>query len=111
MSKFAIQFNEIAKTNQAVLDKFAKDFAYDPTYALSWSNSVFQAAARVKVAKELATAFENPDVDVVRARAYLTDRVLNRARYPAQSTSPTANLMEQYESAAYAEALEVLNYE
>jgi hypothetical protein len=35
---------------------------------------------------------------------------MNKARYPAQSTSPTSNLMEQYEAAAYAEALDELKY-
>jgi hypothetical protein len=32
------------------------------------------------------------------------------ARYPAQSSSPTSNLMEQYEAAAFAEALDELKY-
>jgi hypothetical protein len=35
---------------------------------------------------------------------------MNKARYPAQSTSPTSNLMEQYEAAAYAEALDELKH-
>jgi hypothetical protein len=44
------------------------------------------------------------------ARDTLMDRVMNKARYPAQSTSPTSNLMEQYEAAAYAEALDELKH-
>jgi hypothetical protein len=47
---------------------------------------------------------------IEQARETLLDRVMNKARYPAQSTSPTSNLMEQYEAAAYAEALEELKY-
>jgi predicted DNA-binding protein with PD1-like motif len=47
---------------------------------------------------------------VANAVGHLTDRVMGLARYPAQSTSPTSNLMEQYEAAAFAEALDELKY-
>jgi hypothetical protein len=47
---------------------------------------------------------------IEQARDTLMDRVMGLARYPAQSSSPTSNLMEQYEAAAYAEALDELRY-
>lgn len=111
MKELVNRFNEIAKSNQTVLDKFTVDFAKNPAYALGWSNDVFRAAARVKIAQDLAKAFENEGVTVVKIRALLSDRIVQRAKYPPQSTSPVSNLMEEYETAAYAEALEVLNYE
>jgi hypothetical protein len=111
MNKLVNKFNNIIEESQYVLDDFTEGFAKDPAYALSWGNGAFKAAARIRVAKELAKAFENENAEVLKVRAYLTDRVVGRAKYPPQSTSPTANLMEQYEVAAYAEALEILNYE
>lgn len=66
------------------------------------------------VAKSLVYVFtprEGEDVCTVeQARAILMGRVMNKARYPAQSTSPTSNLMEQFEAAACAEALDYLEY-
>jgi hypothetical protein len=44
------------------------------------------------------------------AREVCLERIMNKARWPAQSTSPTSNLMEQFEAAAYAEALDELKY-
>jgi hypothetical protein len=108
------KFTALAEQAQVQCDKFAKSFAEDPGYALSWGNGVFQSAARLKVAKMLVYAFTEREGEttctVEQARDTLLDRVMNKARYPAQSTSPTSNLMEQYEAAAYAEALDELKY-
>lgn len=108
------KFTQMAEQAQAQCDKFAAEFAKDPSYALSWSNSVFQNAARLSVAKSLVYVFtpregEN-ECTVEQARNILMGRVMNKARYPAQSTSPTSNLMEQFEAAACAEALDYLEY-
>jgi hypothetical protein len=108
------RFEKLAAEAQAKCDKFAAEFAKDPAYALSWGNSVFQEAARLKVANMLVEAFSPREgaheYTVANAVSHLTDRVMGMARYPAQSTSPTSNLMEQYEAAAYAEALDELQH-
>jgi hypothetical protein len=108
------KFTAIAEQAQVQCDKFAKSFAEDPAYALSWGTSAFQSATRLRVAKMLVDTFTPREGEIMctleQAREYLTDRVMNKARYPAQSTSPTSNLIEQYEAAAYAEALDELKY-
>lgn len=108
------RFTQMADQAQAQCDKFAESFAKDPAYALSWGNDVFKNAARLKVAKMLVYAFTEREGDTVctvdQARETCLDRVMNKARYPAQSTSPTSNLMEQFEAAAYAEALDEMKF-
>lgn len=108
------KFTAIAEQAQAQIDKFKVELDKDPAYALSWGNGVFQSAARLKVAQMLVYAFTEREGDttctIEQARETMMDRVMHKARYPAQSTSPTSNLMEQYEAAAYAEALDELRY-
>jgi hypothetical protein len=112
--KALIRFTSIAEQAKAQCDKFAESFAKDPTYALSWANDVFKNAARLKVAQKLVNAFTEREGDTVctieQARESCLQHVMNKARYPAQSTDPTANLMEQFEAAAYAEALDEMEY-
>ena len=108
------KFTTQAEQAQAQIDKFRVELDKDPAYALSWGLTAFQAAARLKVANMLVEAFSPREgaheYTVANAVSHLTDRVMGLARYPAQSTSPTSNLMEQYEAAAYAEALDELKY-
>lgn len=108
------KFTTKAKAAQEQCDKFAAEFAKDPAYALSWGNAVFQEAARLKIAQMMVYAFtEREDGVVMTVRAacdVCLERIMNKARWPAQSTSPTSNLMEQFEGAAYAEALDELKY-
>jgi hypothetical protein len=89
---------------QERIAKFSADIARDAAYALSWSTSVFEAAAEERVLKQVLRAIDE-DQDVM---AVLTDSVLCKARYPAQSSSPTSNLIEQYELAALARVLSTL---
>jgi hypothetical protein len=89
---------------QAEIAEFTAKMAVDAAYTLSWGTSVFQAAAKERVLKQVLNAIEQGD-DVV---AIITDRVIHKAKYPAQSTSPTSNLIEQYELAALAEVLSAI---
>ena len=50
------RFEKLAAEAQAKCDKFAAEFAKDPAYALSWGNSVFQEAARLKIAQMMVYA-------------------------------------------------------
>lgn len=94
------------KLEQAQSDilEFVGKVQHDAAYALSWSNSVFSVAAKERVYKQVLNSInEGTDVDTIIGG--VTDRVLHKAKYPAQSTSPTSNLIEQYELAAWAEVL------
>lgn len=108
-TKMAKRIGIMAEMAQATLDKFTVEFARDPAHALNWSNGTFAAAAELKVAKMLLAAIED-GATLANIRETLTSRVLYRAKFPPQSTSPTANLIEQYELAASAEILSGLEY-
>jgi len=106
LKRFQSQLSAVAGR----LDKFAEDFAKDPAYTLAWSNDTFKAAAKMQLLRELVNALENGNATLDNIRATLMDRVLNKSKYPPQSTSPTSNLIEQYQLAACAEILSDLQY-
>lgn len=108
--KLIARFFNQASTCQGRLDKFAADFAKDPAHALSWGTDAFQAAAKLRVLKQILAALEDGDATADNIRSTMMDRVLNKSKYPPQSTSPTSNLIEQYELAACAEILSDLQY-
>ena len=108
--KLLARFQSSAERDQAALDKFARDFAVDPAYALSWSNGIFEVAARLKITKQIIAALEDGSGTLENIRATMMDRVMHKAKYPAQSTSPTSNLIEQYELSACAGILSDLEY-
>lgn len=110
MSKLLARFQRQVDSTQASLDKFAVEFAKDPAYALSWGNDTFANAAKLRVLKQIVNALEDGNGNLDNIRSTLMDRVLHRAKYPAQSTSPTSNLIEQYELAACADILGDLQY-
>ena len=90
------------------LKQFQESFAKDPAHALAWSNDTFKRAAGLTVLKQVVKSLES-GTSVEDIKSTLTDRVMSRSKYPAQSTSPTSNLIEQYELAAYAEILCYIN--
>ena len=108
--KLTVRFFNQAQSCQARLDKFTESFAKDPAYALSWGTDAFQAAAKLQVLKQILAALEDGTATADNIRSTMMDRVLHKSKYPAQSTSPTSNLIEQYELAACAEILSDLQY-
>lgn len=99
---------------QDELVKFQEAFQKDAAHALSWGTSVFIAAGKERVCDQLiqfidGNASADPAVLLANMTDLVLDKVLHRAKYPPQSTSPTSNLMEQYEMAAWADALTTLN--
>ena len=99
---------------QSEVAAFVGKVQHDAAYALSWSNSVFQAAAKERVYKQVIASIkdsvsEDGELDLSNIIVMVTDRVLHKAKYPAQSTSPTSNLIEQYELATWADILSDLN--
>jgi hypothetical protein len=104
------RFQNQVDSCQSRLDKFTEEFAKDPAYALSWGNETFAAAAKMRVLKQIVNALEDGNGNLENIRSTMMDRVLHKSKYPAQSTSPTSNLIEQYELAACAEILSDLQY-
>jgi hypothetical protein len=104
-----VKFAGMADRAKLRLDEFAVKFANDPAHAFTWSSSAFQDAARLSVFSEIA---ESPICfyDVADARNVLAKKIVEKSRSPAQSTSPTSNLMKQYELAAWVEALDAFDY-
>jgi hypothetical protein len=108
--KLLARFQRQVDATQASLDKFAADFAKDPAHALTWGTDAFANAAKLRVLKQIVAALADGNGNLDNIRSTLTDRVLHRAKYPAQSTSPTSNLIETYELAACADILSDLQY-
>lgn len=78
--------------------KFQDAFTQDPAYALSWSNSTFRDAAALRVYNQILDAVNsNEKLSLDAVLSTMLDRVLNKSKFPSQSTSPTSNLIEQYE--------------
>jgi len=94
---------------QESMDKFAAAFEKDPAYTLSWSLGTFEQAARQRKVKIVIAALER-GVSIADIKQDLTRMVVDKAKYPAQSTSPTSNLIEQYDLAVTAALLSDLEY-
>jgi len=109
-AKLLKRFQSQAESAQERLDKFAVEFAKDPAYALSWGTDAFAKAAELRVYKQIIAALEDGTATLENIRSTMMDRVLHKSKYPAQSSSPTSNLIEQYELAACAEVLSDLQY-
>lgn len=114
IERLAGKFERDRESARDELSKFKVAFEKDAAYALSWGTSVFIAAGKERVCDQLIQFMDgNASADPTVLLANMTDlvlsKVLYRAKYPPQSTSPTSNLMEQYEMAAWAEALATLN--
>lgn len=93
------------------LQDFKTKFDQAPAYAFSWSDGAFKAAAKLNVLQDVVSLLQDGE-SAQSIRDYLLDSVLHGSKYPAQSTSPTSNLIEQYTLAARAAILSDLrNYE
>lgn len=114
MSQALVKFQTQVVDQTAKITQFREELGKDPGHAFKWGNSAFEAAARLGVAKMLVYCFtdrpDQPAQSVEQVRKMLLEKITNRSKYPPQSTSPTANLMEQYELAALAEAYEEIAY-
>ena len=109
-AKLLVRFQRQVSSQEASIAKFKAEMDKDPAHALTWSLDAFRSAATLKVLNQIVASLEAGHADVDNIKATLMDRVLHRSKYPAQSTSPTSNLMEQYELSACAEILSDLQY-
>jgi len=108
----------------STVEQFKLRLTDDAANALEWSQSVFEAAARVRVFGQVLAAIldsdGNPKVvigddkrDTVEwIREYAAEEVMRKSRYSSQerSTSFTANLMEREYLAAWADVVEIIKW-
>jgi hypothetical protein len=103
MSKLLERFQRQAENETFVIEKFKAELDKDPAYALSWGCGVFASAAKLRVIKQIISALEDGETTNEDIRNHLMGSIMHKSRYPSHSTSPTSNLIEQYELAACAE--------
>lgn len=107
--KVIARFRSMIDGNVDRIEKFKDSLSADPAYALSWSNDTFRAAALLTVLRQVVHNLENgASVDDI--KNILSNRVMCLSRYPAQSTSPTSNLMAQYELSSCVELLDSIEF-
>lgn len=104
------RFELMIKTAQITIDKFQARFAADPHEALTWAQDTFKQVSAVRVYSEVKRALEKGRTkeEVV---SFAQDTLRQRASSPSFSTSVTSNLVEQYETAAWAEVIEAFRWE
>lgn len=102
------RFKQDAAYEAATIQRFKLELDKDPAYALSWGDSVFRAAAKLRILNQLVNDLADEKTTRENIHDSLMGRIMHKSRYPAQSTSPTSNLIEQYELAACAEIVDDL---
>lgn len=100
---------ERIKHNRKFLNVYTKGVPEEKIFELlTWSKDEFQSVARIKVYKFVLEVFEAKKVTPQFIRDYALREVLDKAKRPKSSSSPTGDLMAQYELAAWAEVAELL---
>jgi len=105
MSALKNRYIKQAENETAVIEKFKMALDKDPAYALSWGCGVFAAAAKLRVLRQLINVLGDGEATQEDVHSLMMANVLHKSQYPAQSSSPTSNLIEQYELAACAEII------
>lgn len=104
---YTLDFN--VKSANDTLAKFQQKLADDPAYAFSWASDAMTAAAKLKVANVVLASIEKfPELTIEMVRKEAATQMRRAARYPARSTSPVSNVMEQEIGAAWAELFDTL---
>ena len=94
--------NETLEHTPDKIEKFIKDLAKDPYYAFDWAQEAMEAAAKLRVAKEVKHHLDS-GVSVADLHKRVQSQVIQSARFVKQSTSPVSNLLARYLNAAWAE--------
>tara|TARA_R110000851_G_scaffold50352_1_gene120299 strand:- start:343 stop:954 length:612 start_codon:yes stop_codon:yes gene_type:complete len=87
--------------------KFAEEYAKNPLHAMSWSGEYFTHAAAYTVAMTVKSMFEG-GVSVTDILGEAMREVMQKAKYPANSTSPTSNLCDTTVLATWTKVAEML---
>lgn len=116
LETFKASIDSDLKQCQRINEKFLKDFATNPHYALQWAAPAFGAAGVLKVAsvvKDLVAKLEADGKDagdiLKTALEVSTREALRLAKYPARSTSVPSNEVAREEGAAWAHMVEKLD--
>ena len=107
----ALEFlSKMVESGDRAIQQFCKDLQGTeyPTREMSWSNGVFEKIATRDVAKEWAIVMK--DNGLTKTLEQMRAKVLERARYVSQSTSPTSNLNEQYITSAIAKLAQEMSW-
>ena len=105
MTTLLERFQRQAEGETTAIEKFKVALDRDPAYALSWGTGVFAAAAKLRVLKQLINVLGDGAATAEDVHSLMMANILHKSQYPAQSSSPTSNLIEQYELAACAEII------
>lgn len=111
MTKFE-KFIAVLDMNIASLEKdftkFAHELAADPAYALAWSNDKFAQAGELAISQWTRVKLIEGNSSPAQLVEYMTEQVMNAAKYPKQSTSQPSNMMEHSRTAAMVVMIEKL---
>lgn len=103
LAKLTKRLNDNLTFAKDQMVKFSEKTAADPVQAFTWADKYFEYAAHIKVSQDLLA---NLGAGLDELSSHLGREVLRRAKYPAMSTSPSSNLMEQMLTKVMAETLE-----
>ncbi|MDJ0905400.1 MAG: hypothetical protein QNI96_05230 [Woeseiaceae bacterium] len=89
-------------TMKGVLDRFAAEIRECPRALVHRSDTMFVVVARLEAAEHLLKLFKS-DRDYATIQKLISNRIMNFAANPKNSTSPAANLYHQELTAKYAD--------
>lgn len=84
------------------LQSFADTLIKDALYAFEWSQSSFEAAGELAVAREVQQLLQSGEVGLAQIASYCAERAMSGARNPKHSSSAVSNYASQCKTVAYA---------
>ena len=113
--------SEAVKVNQKHINKFCTALKNNPQYEMEWAKGTFVAAARHRVSQQIVALIDNmpkgkaegaltPAERITRLYEYIRTETVRRARNVPSSSSAASNMAEAELTAAYAEAVQDLEW-
>jgi predicted transcriptional regulator len=91
------------ENSQKVIEEFAAELVKHPAYTMDWSGKAFQAAANIKHMPRYLEFFDKGmTIEEIKKHACSAALDMTRSIYN-KSTSPTSNLMKDWEASVLAE--------
>lgn len=94
---------------EARLTRFRDEMRNDPYECFRWADDSMVAAARLLVYQSVLEALGN-GVERDAIRAHALDQTVRRAGHPSHSTLPAQNLLDGYQTQAWAEIIGLLDW-